>query len=151
MTQQSPFITHRDKVLGHYSTAAWLRSLVLAMYNDSSYQVGLSKLATSDDEHAKAALEMLTSYRHNGARDPAFMELANECRDRIEQEQAAAEREERFEDWCRDVRHALRQSGGRAGMVDDCYDWFSRQFDAGDEPDQAAQAAISAKIDPALG
>lgn len=30
--QQSPFIRHRDKVMGYYSTAAWLRCVVLAMW-----------------------------------------------------------------------------------------------------------------------
>lgn len=76
---QSPFTTHRKKVLGHNSTAIWLRQLILSMWGGSSYQVGLSQLATLDNEHADAAVEMLASYRNNGENDGAFMSLADEC------------------------------------------------------------------------
>lgn len=150
MALQSPFLKHRDKVLGYYSTASWLRSLVLSMWRGSAHKVGMSQLAGLDSEHTTAVFEMMNSYRQHGESDPAFMALAEECRQRQEEEQAAAEQSERLEDWCRDVQHALRQSGGRAGMVDDCYSWFSARFDAGDEPEHAARAAIEAKIDPAL-
>jgi hypothetical protein len=76
---QSPFITHRKKVLGQNSTAIWLRQLILSMWGGSSFQVGLSQLAGLDSEHADAAVEMLSSYRKNGEKDMAFMSLANEC------------------------------------------------------------------------
>lgn len=145
---QSPFQTHRDKVLGFYSTASWLRALVLALWRGSAHKVGLSQLAQVDDAHAAAALDMMASYRRYGERDPAFMALAEECSQRLEEEQASADRNERLEDWCRDAERALRQLGGRPGIVDDCYSWFGARFDAGDEPQDAARAAIAAKIDP---
>ena len=44
----SPFDIHRSKVLGHYSTASWLRSVVMAMYSGSTHPVGLSVLASID-------------------------------------------------------------------------------------------------------
>lgn len=86
---ESPFITHRKKVLGYYNTSSWLRQLVLAMWNGSSHQVGLSQLAGVDEEHAKAALEMLYGYRKNGENDPAFMTLADECFERLREDKAA--------------------------------------------------------------
>lgn len=147
---QSPFQTHRDKVLGYYSTASWLRAMVLALWRGSVHKVGLSQLVGLDDAHATAAFDMMASYRRHGERDPAFMALVDECRQRQEEEQAAADRSERLEEWCRDVQSALRQLGSRAGMVDDCYSWFGTRFDAGDEPEDTARAAIAAKIDPAL-
>lgn len=147
---QSPFLTHRDKVLGYYSTASWLRVLVLSLWRGSAHKVGLSQLVGLDEAHATAAFDMMASFRRHGESDPAFMALVDECRQRLEEEQAAADRNERLEDWCRDAERALRQLGGRPGMVDDCYTWFSARFDAGDEPEDAARSAIAARIDPAL-
>jgi hypothetical protein len=86
---ESPFITHRNKVLGYYNTASWLRQLVLAMWSGSNHKVGLSQLAGVDEDHAKAALDMLHGYRKNGENDPAFMTLADECLDRLKEEGAA--------------------------------------------------------------
>lgn len=146
MAQQSPFITHRDKVLGYYSTAGWLRALVLAMWNGSAHKVGLSQLASLDDAHATATLEMIASYRRHGENDPAFMSLADECRKRLEEEQAAAERSERLDEWCRDAQREIRRLGGKAGIVDDRYNWFVDRFDAGDEPEAAARLAVEIKL-----
>lgn len=145
----SPFEKHRDKVLGHYGTASWLRSLVLSMWN-SSFSVSLNRLPSLDNEHATAVFEMIESHRRHGEGDPAFMRLAEECLQRKEEETAAAARGERLDLWLREVRHSLRDQGSRAGMTDDCYYWFSGRFDEGMEPEQAALAAIEAKIDPIL-
>lgn len=143
----SPFTTHRDKVLGYYSTAAWLRTLVLAMWNGEGFKVGLSQLASIDAEHANAAFEMLGSYRQLGERDPAFMALANECRARLEQELAAAERGERFEEWCKDAQYAVKVAGGRSYFVDDHYNWFEKQFNQGTDPEGAANLALASNLD----
>lgn len=40
----SPFLTHRDKVLGYYNSASWLRAMVLALWRGSTHKVGLSQL-----------------------------------------------------------------------------------------------------------
>lgn len=74
----SPFEIHRSKVLGHYSTAAWLRAVVMALFSGSSHKVGLSNLASIDAEHFKAFNDMVTGYRQNGENDPAFMALAKD-------------------------------------------------------------------------
>jgi hypothetical protein len=144
---QSPFITHRDKVLGHYSTAAWLRQFVLAMWGGSSYPVGLSQFASMDADHTAAALEMLAAYRQRGESDPAFMALADECRARLQEEQAAAERQERFDSWLGDVRVVLRSVGLRAGLADDRYEWFESHFDKGMQAHEAAQLAAREKLE----
>lgn len=144
---ESPFITHRDKVLGHYGTASWLRKLVLAMWNGSAYPVGLSQLPSLDREHREAAMAMVSSYCSNGERDQAFMALANECRTRLEEEQAAAERSERFEEWRKDAQFAIRQAGGRSYFVEDHYAWFCKQFEAGIAPESAAELALKSNLD----
>lgn len=91
---QSPFITHRDEVMGHYGTAAWLRQLVLAKWNGTDYQIGLSNLAGFDDDRAPAAFDMLLSYRRRGESDPAFMSLARDCLARRNAEIAQTQRAE---------------------------------------------------------
>jgi hypothetical protein len=148
----SAFITHSDKVLGHYSTASWLRQLVLAMWNGDDYQVGLSKLASIDNEHFSAALAMIQSYHQYGESDQAFMNLAAECQKRVEAEKAAYERAARLDAWCNDTRLALRHAGARSYYVDDHYEWFERQFDAGVEPAAAAKLALASNLyQPAAG
>lgn len=143
----SPFLTHRDKVLGHYGTASWLRQLVLAMWNGSDNQVGLSQIAQVDSEHAKAAFDMMLSYRENGERDTAFMSLAQECLSRAAEERAAAERADELESWMKETSRALRAIGVRGDLVDDRYNWFEAQFDAGIDPGAAAQKAKAEKIE----
>lgn len=142
----SPFITHRDKILGHYSTAAWLRRLVLSMWNGKAYPVGLSQLTNLDDSHAKAVLEMLSSYRLQGENDPAFMTLAEECRARLEEEAAAAKRADEFEIWLRQVRSELGTVGLSRDLADDRYDWFEGRFDAGLTPGDAAKEAARTNL-----
>lgn len=145
----SPFAAHRDMVMGYYGTASWLRLLVLSMWNGSGYQVGLSPLRSLDGEHFGAALSMIQSYREHGERDPAFMALADECRARIDEECAAAERVERLDDWNSNAQSAVRRAGGRSGYVEDHYSWFEKQFDAGLEPDAAAALALRSDLDRA--
>jgi len=143
----SAFTTQRALVLGHYSTASWLRQLVLAMWNGTDYQVGLSTLATVDDWHAAAALEMIRAYRQHGERDPAFMALAKACLARQGDEAAATSRAMRFEQWCDEAQRAAGRAGARAYFVDDHYGWFERQFDAGMASEAAASLALVSNLD----
>ena len=136
----SPFLTHRTKVLGHYSTASWLRSVVMAMWNGSGHPVGLSKLTNLDAEHFAAFVEMLTHYRQVGENDPAFAKLVKEVEERLAQERQAAEREVELEAWLGDVKHSLRATGKPVSLAEDRYTWLSSRFDAGDSPDAAAAA-----------
>lgn len=92
----SPFQRHRGLVLGHYSTAAWLRSVVMAMWNGHDYKVGLGNLVSLDQRHFDACIEMFAHYRKHGENDPAFLGLADDVRQRMEQE-AAAERDQALE------------------------------------------------------
>jgi len=91
---QSPFLMHRDKVLGYYGAASWLRQFVLAMWNGKGYPVGLSQFRGLDRYHADAAFDMLAAYRKHGENDQAFMSLAEECRARLKEEQAATNQAE---------------------------------------------------------
>lgn len=143
----SPFVTYRDKVLGYYGTASWLRKLVLSMWNGTDYQVGLSNLASVDDEHYAAALAMIQSYRHNGERDPEFMTLAEACQQRAEAEKAASRRSARFDSWCQEVQFDLRRASQRASYIEDHYTWFEQQFDDGVEPAIAAAQALASNLD----
>lgn len=140
-TLESPFQKYEHLVLGYYGTAAWLRMLVLAMWSGNAYKVGLSQLAQVDEAHFDAAMQMMAHYRKYGERDVAFMNLAEKIRERLAEEQAALERNDLFEEWCRRARVALRDRGMRPGMVDDQYDWFERQFDAGKTPEEASSGA----------
>jgi len=144
---QSPFVIHRDKVLGYYSTASWLRRLVLAMWNGSGYPVGLSQLTNLDADHREAAMAMIASYAVDGEGDPAFMALADECRARLQEEEAAAERSEQLDVWMREVARYIRGLGGRRGWVDDHYTWLERLFDGDTSPEQAAQLAMTSNLE----
>lgn len=129
--KQSPFMAHRDKVLGHYGTASFLRAVVLALWNGTDYKVGLSRINSLDQEHYTALMEMITQYRHAGESDPAFMALADDVRARVAEEKRAAERAEAFESWCDDIKSIIRDKNVnvRAGdIVDDHYDWLDSQF-----------------------
>jgi hypothetical protein len=75
----SPFITHRNKVLGNYGAASFLRSVVLAMYNGQVHKIGLSGLTNLDGIHLAAFLELTSAYSHHGENDEAFLALASEC------------------------------------------------------------------------
>lgn len=142
---ESPFQQYRHLVLGHYSTAAWLRMLVMAMWNGNAYKTGLDNLVAVDEQHFDAAMQMMAQFRNHfrkyGEHDPAFLSLVEEIRERMEEEQAAVEREKRFEEWYRRARIALRDRGLRSDLIDDQYNWFERQFDAGRTPEEAASQA----------
>lgn len=146
----SAFITHREKVLGHYSTAVWLRQLVLAMWNGTDHQVGLSKIATIDADHFSAALAMIQAYRESGEHDSAFVALARECQQRVEAEKASALRADRYEKWRDAAQVAIEMTGGRELFVSDHDSWFERQFDAGMEPAAAVALALATQLDAVL-
>jgi len=136
----SPFHTHRDKVLGYYSTASLLRQAVMSLWSGSAYPVALSKLATLDPEHFAAFIEMFNQYRKSGENDLAFMRLVQDIEARIEVERAADQRAARLESWLSEVRSQLRDLGKPSGLADDCYSWLARRFDAGDTAEAAAAA-----------
>jgi hypothetical protein len=127
----SPFETHREKVLGHYSTAAWLRSVVMALYSGSTHKVGLSNLASVDAEHYKAFSDMIAGYRQNGENDRVFMALAIDVIKRQKEEAAAEEREAALEGWCGTVKSEMRIRGIKPHELDDHYSWFEGKFDIG--------------------
>lgn len=137
----SPFNTHRAKVLGFYSTASWLRRAVMAMWSGTAYPVGLSQLTNLDAEHFAALVEMMSHYRKVGEGDPALHELVKEIQARNAAERDASARAERFEAWSREVVRELRRLGKPEGLVDDRYNWFEARFDAGDTPEAAAAAS----------
>lgn len=134
----SPFRTHRDKVLGYYGTAGWLRRVVLALWSGSAQPVGLSNLCGVDEDHFNAFIEMVTHYRRVGENDPALQQLVQDIEARVQEEAAAAEREKHFEAWRNDAASELRRLGKPADLVDDRYNWFAARFDAGDTPEVAA-------------
>lgn len=136
----SPFERHRDKILGHYSTASWLRKIVMALWNGSGHPVGLSNLTNLDAEHFRAFQEMVEHYHRHGENDQAFMRLALECKARGEEEEAARVRAGRFETWDQDAKYELRVLGLDSGATDDYFNWFEAQFDAGATPAAAAGA-----------
>lgn len=139
----SPFEVHRDKILGHYSTAWWLRGVVMAMWNGDGYQVGLSHLVNLDADHFAAFAEMTAHYHRHGENDPAFMALANEVWKRQAEEKAAKDREEKLEKWCSTVKSELRIHGRKSGDLDDHYSWFEGQFNSGMAAAGAVEAFIS--------
>lgn len=132
---QSPFLEYRDMVMGHYGTASWLRSLVMAMWNGSGYPVGLSQLGSVDEDHFNAAMAMLRQYRAHGENDCAFMALAEDIRVRMENEHAADEREQLFSDWRQELRYQLLECQMRPGdisnVMDEFCDLLETEFDAG--------------------
>lgn len=136
----SPFETHREKILGHYSAARTLRDVVLALWNGQAYPVGLSSLTNLDAAHYRAFRDMVDHYHSQGENDPAFMRLADECVARAEKEAAARQRAERLKVWTLDTRWALKQLDLDVGVVEDHSSWFKQRFDAGESPELAAAA-----------
>ncbi|WP_156350185.1 hypothetical protein [Achromobacter sp. 2789STDY5608633] len=149
----SPFSKYRSLVLGHYSTASWLRRAVLAMYNGQDYKVGLSQLTGVDDQHFEALKQMLTHYRLHGENDPAFIGLVTDIQARVREENLAQAREEALVAWLRLVKAKFRAScDSAAHVIDDHYNWLEGQFDKKLTPDQVIQPLISkcmASIDAA--
>jgi len=124
MQQESPFFRHRKKVLGYYGTAAWLRSVVLAMWEGSIAPVGLSRLTGLDDDHYLAFAEMTAHYRQHGENDPALHALVQDIQERQREEREAKERDERWVKCRKETQAGLRKRGLRSGELDDRYGWF---------------------------
>lgn len=103
----SPFRMHRDKVLGYYGTAAWLRQVVMALWSGSATPVGLSNLQGVDDDHFKAFIDMVTHYRRVGESDLAFRQLVEEVQARHAAERQAVERAMAYEAWSREAAGEL--------------------------------------------
>lgn len=143
---QSPFATHRAKVLGYYSTAAWLRRVVMSLWNGVDHPLRLDRISGLDDSHFAALVEMVGYYRRCGESDPAFHQLVKEVEARLQEEEAAAERAREFESWCSDVKTELGRLKKPLGLLDDRYNWFEARFDAGDGP---ALAAAGCELIPA--
>jgi hypothetical protein len=142
---KSPFLQFRDMVMGHYSTANWLRSFVMALWNGSDYKVGLSQLGSIDEAHINAAMAMLRQYREIGENDRAFMALAEDIRTRMEEERAAEERDLAYSGWLRDLRSFLTRQGRMgseeiAQAVEDHFGWLEAEFDAGRSAESAGEA-----------
>lgn len=134
----SPFEIHRSKVLGHYSTAAWLRGVVMALWSGAAHPIGLSKISTLDDAHFKAFIEIVTHYRRFGEGDSSFQELVQEIEARLQQELDAEERDKLLESWLLNAVHELRRLGKSVDLIDDRYNWFESRFDAGVTSAEAA-------------
>lgn len=132
----SPFEKHREKLVGNYSTAAWLRKVVLAMYNGGAYPVGLSRLTNVDADHMLAFQELTSHYHRHGESDVTFMRIAEECLAIEERHTAARARAERFDPWTDEVRGALARRGLNADDAESA--WFEKRFDAGDSAEAAA-------------
>lgn len=134
----SPFLKYRDMVLGYYSTAGWLRRVIMAMWNGNDYKTGLSQITGLDAQHYQAFSEMVAHFRQYGESDSAFMALANDIRARMAEEQAAADREVALEAWLDGVKHHTRLTrSATANAIDDHYGWLERQFDDGVSSEQA--------------
>jgi len=146
--KQSPFITHKDKILGGYGTARWMRQLVLAMWNGDKYKAGMSKLSNLDDAHFNAAIELMTWYREHGENDPDFIAVAEQCVAMDTEELQRAERHRQFEEWEQNVKSDLYSIGADHHQVDDYYQWYLSRFEAGDTPLAAAQRAMEKGIAP---
>ena len=91
----SPFIRHRDVILGRYSTATWLQRVVMSLWNGGIYPVRLDRVGGCDRHHQLVALELIEHYASHGENDDAFMSLAKEILQRWDDEAAEAARVER--------------------------------------------------------
>lgn len=75
----SPFIRYREQIMGGYSTAYRLASLVLHLYNGNEWTLDITTLLrNADDNHVRIALELMAWYAQYGENDQAFMALARE-------------------------------------------------------------------------
>lgn len=134
----SPFLKYRDMVLGYYSTASWLRRVIMAMWNGTDYKTGLSQITGLDAEHYQAFSEMVAHFRQHGESDSAFMALAKDILARMDEEQAAADRAAALDTWLDDVKdHTRLTRSATANAIDDHYSWLERQFDDGVSSEQA--------------
>lgn len=75
----NPFATYRAEILGHYSTAQRLATLVLHLFNGNNWVVDLpTLLGCADERHVQIALECMDWYGRHGENCQVFMALARE-------------------------------------------------------------------------
>lgn len=144
----TPFEAHREKVMGHYWAASYLRRVVLSLGGDGA-TVDLSLLLSLDRAHGAAVVDMLDAFRANPD-GRAFRALLDACRLRRADEQAAHERAQRFECWLRTARTHLGELGLYPDLTEDRHGWFEARFDAGDTPEHAARRARDEDIQAGL-
>lgn len=77
----SPFLRHREVILGGYSTARRLADLTLHLWNPHNPMELGRLLINADQRHKAIAIELIASYAEHGENDPHFMHLADEIRD----------------------------------------------------------------------
>ena len=75
----SPFLRYRQEILGHYGTAAALRSLTMNLWGGAPCRLG-ALFMNADPHHARIALECIAAYTQRGENDPHFMRLAEDIR-----------------------------------------------------------------------
>lgn len=80
--EQSPFVTHRGKIVQQER----LQALVLHLYNCGDWPFNLgNQLTQLDSENLAIAFALMRSYHQHGENDPNFLELGRELADyRIE-------------------------------------------------------------------
>ena len=145
---EAPLVAHRERILGHYWAASYLRRVVLSLGVEGA-TVDLSLLLSLDRTHAGAVVDILETFRA----DPegrVFRELVDACLMRLADEQAAHERAERFESWLRLTRLHVDKLGLYQDLTVDRHGWFEDRFEAGDTPEQAARRARDEDIQAAL-
>lgn len=86
----SPFLRHRQVILGQYSTARRLAKLTLHLWNYHNPAELGQLLLNADNRHKRIAMELIASYSEHGENDPHFMNLASEIRDLQNAEAEAA-------------------------------------------------------------
>ena len=75
----NPFIAYRAQIMGGYSTAQRLASLVLHLFNGNEWTLDItSLLANADELHTRIALDLMAWYAKYGENDQPFMALARE-------------------------------------------------------------------------
>ncbi len=75
----NPFVRYRREILGYYSTAQRLASLVLHLYNSNEWTLDITTLlANADEQHTRIALACMAWYAQHGENDQVFMELVRE-------------------------------------------------------------------------
>lgn len=134
----SPFHVHRDKVLGGYSTANWLRGVVMALWKGDAHPVSLSRVGGTDAAHFEAFLDMVAHYREHGENDLAFYRLVLEIQQQMQEESAAEEHAAQLNAWRIDVARELVRIGKSKELLNDHYQWFENQFKRGAAPTTTA-------------
>ena len=141
--RQSPFLTHKEILLGGYGAARWLRRLTLSLWNGHAWPADLSGLAGLDERHFQIALELLTWYRQYGEDDRDFMATVEEVKEIELEAKRQAERQAAYGEWERLVSRELRRNGKSEDLAWDNYEWFFSRYEKGLTPAQVTQEAIS--------